>query len=119
MKRLFLLILCLVVLGTFPERKMIADDDFSVIQNAITASIQNGANRVVTLESGKIYRLGTRPEASGALTVIGADGLTIDGNGATLLAHPTCMVFAIAKSHNVIVRQFAVHTCKNINKRCA
>ena len=109
MKHFFLLSLCFAAfLAVYEENKCVADDDFSVIQNAITASIQKGPNGVVTLESGRIYRLGPRSEASGALTVIGAEGLTIDGNGATLLVHPTCMVFAIAKSRKVTVKNLTI-----------
>ena len=104
MKRFFLSSLCLACLAGM----VLAADDFSAIQNAITASIQKGPGGVVTLESGKIYRLGTRPEASGAITIIGADGLTVDGNGATLLAHPTCLVFAIAKSRNVTLKNLLI-----------
>ena len=108
MKRFLLLSICLVSFLASPDRGLVAEDDFTRIQNAITAAIENGSNGIVTLEAGRIYRLGTRPEASGALTVIGADGLTIDGNGATLLGHPTCMVFAIAKSRNVTVKNLTI-----------
>ena len=106
MKRFLLYSLCLVFFS--PSLKSRAEDDFSTIQKAITASIQQGPGGVVTLEPGRTYRLGTRPEAVGALTVIGADGLTIDGNGATLLAHPSCMVFAIAKSRNITVKNLEI-----------
>ncbi|MCL2624720.1 MAG: hypothetical protein FWD31_13745, partial [Planctomycetaceae bacterium] len=108
MKRFLLSSLCLVGLLAFLENRIVAEDDFSAIQNAITESIQQGPDGVVTLEAGKIYRLGSRPEANGTLTIIGADGLTLDGNGAMLLAHPTCMVFGIAKSRNVTIKNLVI-----------
>ena len=84
-------------------------DDFSEIQDAITMAIQNEHGGVVTLESGRTYRLGERTEtSSGPLLIIGADGLTVDGNGATLLVHPTRMVFAIAKSQNVTLKNMTI-----------
>ena len=108
MKRFFLLGLCLAGFIAATEYGIAAEDDFSAIQNAITASIQKGPGGVVTLEAGKIYRLGSRPEANGAITMIGADGLTLNGNGATLLAHPTCMIFAVAKSRNVTLKNLTI-----------
>jgi len=108
MKRFFFLSIFFVDLIVFPVDRIAASDDFSAIQGAITESIQNGPGGIVTLEAGKIYRLGSRPEANGTITIIDADGLTLDGNGAVLLVHPTCMVFGIAKSRNVTIKNLVI-----------
>ncbi len=55
------------------------------------------------LEAEKVYRLGPQAEAFGMLLVEGAEGLAIEGNGATLLAHPSCRILALFGSKNVIV----------------
>ena len=106
MKQIYLFSFCV----SFCAGSFVAGaDDFSEIQDAITAAIRHGTGSIVTLEAGRTYRLGERTEtSSGPLLVIGADGLTIDGNGATLLVHPTRMVFAIAKSQNITLKNLTI-----------
>jgi hypothetical protein len=109
MKQICLLIFCAVSFAVWLGNRAVGTDDFAEIQNAITDAIRHGSNGSVTLESGRTYRLEERPpDAPGPLLIIGADGLTIDGNGATLLVHPTRMVFAIAKSQRVTLKNMTI-----------
>ena len=78
-------------------------DDRAALQEAIHAAVEAGPGNRVVLEAEKVYRLGPQVEAFGMLLVEEAEGLTIEGNGATLLAHPSCRILAVFGSKNVAV----------------
>ncbi|NQU42578.1 hypothetical protein HQ520_04785, partial [bacterium] len=78
-------------------------DDYGAIQRAIDTAIGTGGGRVV-FEPGRVYRLDQRLEACGALLVEGATSLTLEGNGATLLAHPSNRILSLYNSRDIVVR---------------
>ncbi|MEI7733793.1 MAG: glycosyl hydrolase family 28-related protein [Verrucomicrobiota bacterium] len=80
------------------------NDDRAAIQQAIDAAIASGTNAVVSFGRGMFYRLGKQDDDPAALRLGGASGLTLSGNGATLLAHPSNRQLAIFDSKHVLIR---------------
>jgi hypothetical protein len=83
-------------------------DDRDAIQRAICAAVAEGPGSRVVFEPGRIYRLGARDEAYGALLVEGARGVTLCGQGATLLAHPSNRILAMYDCRDMVVRDFVL-----------
>lgn len=83
-------------------------DDGPAIQQAIDAAIAAGPGAEVALEAGKTYRLGPQRTELAALRIGKAKGMTIAGNGATLLAHPANRTLSIFDSSAVVVRDLTL-----------
>lgn len=62
-------------------------DDGPAVRKAIDAAIKGGPGTKLVFEK-KTYRLGPGRGGNGQIRLIGVDGLTIDGNGTSLLLHP-------------------------------
>jgi len=83
-------------------------DDRTAIQKAIDAAAKAGKGATVRFEAGKIYRLGRHERAFGMLVISGVEGLRLDGNGATLLSHPSNRILAIHSSKKIAVVNFVL-----------
>ena len=81
-------------------------DDRAAIQRAINAAVKAGKRAIVQFDSGKTYRLDRYEPAYGMLILSGAEGVTLDGNGATLLSHPANRILAIHASKQITVKNF-------------
>jgi hypothetical protein len=81
-------------------------DDRAAIQRAIDAAVKAGPGSTVLFEKGRVYRLAQHAPAYGMLLLNGADGVSLDGNGATLLCHPANRILAVYASKRVAVRNF-------------
>lgn len=84
------------------------NDDGPAIQKAIDAAIAAGIGAEVLLEAGKIYRLGSNTADLAVLRIGNARGLTLAGNRATLLAHPSNRLLCIFDSSNVVIRDLVL-----------
>ena len=83
-------------------------DDRRALQAALDAAVATRTPATVSLEAGKIYRLGTNAASVAALSLIGATNVTIEGNGATLLAHPAGRVLTVFASEGVALRNLVL-----------
>ncbi len=83
-------------------------DDRDAIQRALSAAVAAGPGSRVVFEPGRVYRLGPRDEAYGALLLEGARGVTLCGQGATLLAHPSNRILAVYDCRDLVVRDFVL-----------
>lgn len=84
------------------------NDDRDAIQQALSAAVAAGPGSRVVFDSGGVYRLGPRDEAYGALLLEGAQDVTLCGQGATLLAHPTNRILALYDCRDILVRDFVL-----------
>jgi hypothetical protein len=83
-------------------------DDRPALQSTLDAAVAAQRPAVVALEAGRTYRLGTNAQSVASLSLRGATNVTLEGNGATLLAHPAARVLTVFASedvslHNVIL----------------
>jgi hypothetical protein len=83
-------------------------DDRAAIQKAIDAAVAGDRGATVQFEADKVYRLDRHERAFGMLIVSGAQGLTLDGNGATLLSHPSSRILAIHDSKKIRALNFTL-----------
>jgi len=83
-------------------------NDQGRIQSAILDAVKSGPGTVLEFERGKVYRLDQNLESVAALLVEGARGLTINGNGATLLCHPSNRPFALYNCKDITVSDFYI-----------
>lgn len=83
-------------------------DDRPAIQRAIDAAVKADGPAALRFESGRVYRLARHVPANGMLIVAGAEDLTLDGAGATLLCHPSNRILAIHASKRIEVRNFTL-----------
>jgi hypothetical protein len=83
-------------------------DDRAAIRLAIDAAINADGPATVRFEPGKVYRLDAHRPGNGMLIVSGAVELTLDGAGATLLAHPSNRILAIHASKRIVVRNLTL-----------
>jgi len=82
-------------------------DDGPAIRKAVDAAIKRGPGTTLVFER-KIYRLGPNKGGAGQIRLLGVKGLTIDGNGSTLLLHPQNGMFDVLKCRNVVIRGFTI-----------
>lgn len=83
-------------------------NDAPALQKAIDAALSAGPGASVILESGKVYRLGPQPDNIAALRIGKATDLTLSGQGATLLVHPSNRPLAIFDSTRVTVQDLVI-----------
>ena len=94
--------------ATFGAKGDGQNDERAAIQKAIDAAIASGTNAIVSFDRGKIYRLGKQDADVAALRIGGASGLTLSGNGATLVAHPSNRQLTIFDSKQVVIRDLVL-----------
>lgn len=78
-------------------------DDGSAIQRAIDAAIAAGRGARVVFDAGKTYRLAAQSERLAVLSIGRASGISLAGNGAMLVAHPSNRLLTIFDSRDVTV----------------
>jgi hypothetical protein len=82
-------------------------DDGPAIRKAVDAAIKSGPGAKLIFERNT-YRLGPNKGGNGQIRLIDVDGLTIDGNGSTLLLHPQNGMFDVVKCRDVVIRGFVI-----------
>ncbi len=85
-----------------------ATDDRRALQAALDAAVAARGPATVSLEAGLVYRLGTNAHSVAALMLRGATNVTMEGSGATLLAHPASRALTIFESQNVALRNLVL-----------
>jgi len=80
-------------------------DDGPAIRKAIAKAVACNGPAVVRFDA-KTYRLGPWDGRWCALPVIDAEGVTLDGGGATLLVHPKNRALLLLRCRDVTVRDF-------------
>lgn len=83
-------------------------DDRAAIQKALDAAVAARCPAAVSLEAGRTYRLGTNVASIAALTLRGATNVTVEGCGATLLAHPACRALTVFESQDIALRNLVL-----------
>lgn len=83
-------------------------DDRAAIQRAIDAAAKAGPGTTVQFGERRTYWLGPPAPAFGVLLLSGADGVTLDGRGSTLLAHPANRILAIYGARRIVVRDLVI-----------
>jgi hypothetical protein len=82
-------------------------DDGPALRRAVAAAAKLGANTRLALDKG-VYRLDQFAGVRCHLELKRIRGLTIDGNGSTLLLHPRNSAFDLYRCTNVVVRGFVI-----------
>ncbi len=83
-------------------------DDGPAIQRALDAAIAAGRGAHVVFDAGRTYRLAAQSERLAVLAIGRARGLTVAGNGATLVAHPSNRILTLFDSEDVVVRDLTL-----------
>ena len=79
-------------------------DDRTAIQKTIQSAIDSRKSAIVKFEEGKVYRLAAYDPGNGMLIISNAENITLDGNSATLLSHPSNRILAVFMSKNITVK---------------
>ncbi len=82
-------------------------DDGPAIRRAIRAALQLRGPATVVFE-GRTYRIGQRDDHWSSFDVEGAEGLTIDGQGATLVISPNNFAFMLWRCRRCTVQNFTI-----------
>ena len=82
-------------------------DDGPAIRRAVEAAIEAGPGATLVFEK-RTYRLGMHGDGGGQISLTNVDGLTIEGNGSTLLLHPHNGIFDVRDCRNVVIRGFVI-----------
>jgi hypothetical protein len=83
-------------------------DDGPAIQRALDAAIAAGRGAHVIFDAGRTYRLAAQSERLAVLAIGRARGLTVAGNGAILVAHPSNRILTLFDSEDVVVRDLTL-----------
>ena len=83
-------------------------DDRKALQAALDAAVAARCPAAVSLGEGTVCRLGTNAASVAALTLRGATNVTVEGHGATLLAHPAGRVLTVFESQDITLRDVAL-----------
>jgi len=82
--------------------------DDTAFRKAPGAALESKGPATLQLEAGKRYRIEAIAPASLHASISGRKGLTLDGQGATLLLNPRHGVLDISKSSDIIVKDLVV-----------
>ena len=80
---------------------------------ALTALFETAAKQMrpikISFDRRRTYRIGAHvQDLYGRILIRRASHITVDGNGCTLLIHPSSRAFAIYRSTNVVIRNFNI-----------
>jgi len=82
--------------------------DDSAFDKALTAALGAKGPATVQFEAGKIYRIETIASSTRHANISERSGLTIDGQGATLLLNPSNGLFEVAHSSDIVIKNLVV-----------
>lgn len=83
-------------------------DDGPAIQRALDAAIASGRGARVIFEAGRTYRLGAQGDRLAILEIGRARGLTVEGRGATIVAHPSNRILTVFDSEDIALRELTL-----------
>ena len=83
-------------------------DDGPAIRQAIGAAIKAGPGARLVFEP-KVYRLDARRGGGSHVELKDVNGLTIEGNGSTLLLHPRNGILDVRRCKNVVFKGFVIN----------
>lgn len=82
-------------------------DDGPAVRKALATAIQGGPGTKLVFDK-RTYRFGPYRGGSSQIELTDVNGLTIEGNGATLLLHPQNGIFSIRRCLNILIRGFVI-----------
>lgn len=84
-------------------------DDLPALTRLFLKASQQKRPAKVVFAPGKVYRIGQHTEdLYGRVLINRANNLVVEGNGCTLLIHPSSRAFAVYRSKNIVIRNFKI-----------
>ena len=84
-------------------------DDLPALTRLFLKASQQKRPAKVVFAPGKVYRIGQHTEdLYGRILINRANNLVVEGNGCTLLIHPSSRAFAVYRSKNIVIRNFKI-----------
>lgn len=84
-------------------------DDLPALTRLFLKASQQKRPAKVVFAPGKVYRIGQHTEdLYGRVLINRASNLVVEGNGCTLLIHPSSRAFAVYRSKNIVIRNFKI-----------
>ena len=84
-------------------------DDLPALTRLFLKASQQKRPAKVVFAPGKVYRIGQHTkDLYGKVLINRADNLVVEGNGCTLLIHPSSRAFAVYRSKNIVIRNFKI-----------
>lgn len=84
-------------------------DDLPALTRLFLKASQQKRPAKVVFAPGKVYRFGQHTkDLYGRVLINRADNLVVEGNGCTLLIHPSSRAFAVYRSKNIVIRNFKI-----------
>lgn len=84
-------------------------DDLPALTRLFLKASQQKRPTKVVFAPGKVYRIGQHTKDLYERVLINrANNLVVEGNGCTLLIHPSSRAFAVYRSKNIVIRNFKI-----------
>ena len=84
-------------------------DDLPALTRLFLKASQQKRPAKVVFAPGKVYRIGQHTkDLYGRVLINRANNLVVEGNGCTLLIHPSSRAFAVYRSKNIVIRNFKI-----------
>lgn len=84
-------------------------DDLPALTRLFLKASQQKRPAKVVFAPGKVYRFGQHTkDLYGRVLINRASNLVVEGNGCTLLIHPSSRAFAVYRSKNIVIRNFKI-----------
>lgn len=84
-------------------------DDLPALTRLFLKASQQKRPVKVVFAPGKVYRIGQHTkDLYGRVLINRANNLVVEGNGCTLLIHPSSRAFAVYRSKNIVIRNFKI-----------
>lgn len=84
-------------------------DDLPALTRLFLKASQQKRPAKVVFAPGKVYRIGQHTkDLYGRVLINRASNLVVEGNGCTLLIHPSSRAFAVYRSKNIVIRNFKI-----------
>ena len=84
-------------------------DDLPALTRLFLKASQQKRPAKVVFAPGKVYRFGQHTkDLYGRVLINRANNLVVEGNGCTLLIHPSSRAFAVYRSKNIVIRNFKI-----------
>lgn len=84
-------------------------DDLPALTRLFLKASQQKRPAKVVFAPGKVYRIGQHTkDLYGRVLINRANNLVVEGNGCTLLIHPSSRAFVVYRSKNIVIRNFKI-----------
>lgn len=84
-------------------------DDLPALAKVFAKASRAARPVKITFDSGGVYRFAAHPDDFfSRLMLDRAEDVVVEGNGCTLMVHPTCRAFGIYDSKNIVIRNFKI-----------